>query len=634
MRIKRNLTAASHIKKIIERKTLYISLWLILGFILTVIIISCRTIEKSNDLQPSRTTSVIRLNDIKDLVTDNPVSALNYIYIYKEIYSDNENNENDDWAQLLLLEETAVKNLCAMQEKAVEEERWDDAVSLGRSIASIQITTSHTGKEAAFLLLDAKKKLADGNNLGAFLSAVKSHEMQPMDFDSAFLFLQKAVEGKQRRAAAYFLAAATRTGARNIPSALREYAAGRDNFSDMIKGVATVVVDRGFRVERGMGYQNRVLGSAFFIDSSGLMITNHHVIESEVDPKYKGYSRLYIRTGDAASPLIPARVIGWDKALDLALIKTEMSPEYVFSIVDRVVPQVGDSVLAIGSPLGLEKTVTSGIVSALGRRFLQIGDVYQIDAPVNQGNSGGPVIDNEGRLVGVVFAGISQFQGLNFAVPADRLAAALPVMMKGGKASRPWLGLTLCETFSGAEIIYTSPNSPASQHRLQEAVFIKTINGKEVNKQGLQTHQGGIIPLLQSEIFSCGPGELVAVETVDSEGTVKRQVMMTAPRPDIPLLEAVKIDKRERVTAPLFGMLLTPLQNTLFVTNYRVNRIVRGSIADEVGISENDTVSLSRLRVYEDESVVLLDISIKKRKMGYLETGMQLIGWLDSPDTL
>jgi hypothetical protein len=333
--------------------------------------------------------------------------------------------------------------------------------------------------------------------------------------------------------------------------------------------------------------------------------------------------------GDSSSPRIPARVIGWDKALDLALIKTEIEPEYVFSVIDRVIPHVGDTVLAIGSPIGLEKTVTSGIVSALGRRFLQIGDVIQIDASVNQGNSGGPVIDNEGRLVGVVFAGIAYFQGLNFAVPAETLAAALPAMMKGGRAPRPWLGITLCETFSGAEIIYTSPNTPASRHLLRESSIIKTINGRTITSS-----QGRLIPALQREMFLRGPGELVALETADNNGIIKRHVMMTTARPDLPLLEAARIDRRDRIAAPLFGMVLTPLQNTLFITNYRVERVVRGSIADEAGISENDPVSISRFRIMEEEGYALMEISVKKRRMGYLETNMQLPVWLDSPDTL
>jgi len=599
--------------------------------IIIFILFGCVSVDDTSEGPPTRTTSLNRLNEIQRQIADNPIIALNLIFIYKEIYSVTEDNTgNEDWIQLAEFEKQAIENLCALQEKAIEEQRWDDAASLGRSIASIGITTPYTGREAAFTLSFAKKKLEEGDNLSAFLAAVRAHQMQPMDFDSALLFLEKAVEARQRRSSAFFFAAAQSSrGNRNIPANLREYASGSDTFSDMIKGVATVLVDRGFRIERGMGMPDRILGSAFFVDSSGLLITNYHVIASEVDPRHRGTSRMFIRMGDAASPRIPARVIGWDKALDLALIKTEIETEYVFSLADRVVPRVGDTVLAIGSPLGLQKTVSSGIVSALGRRFLQIGDVIQVDAAVSQGNSGGPLIDSEGRLVGVIFAGIPQHQGLNFAVPAETLAAALPAMIKGGRAQRPWLGLTLCETFSGAEIIYTAPNTPASLHKVSEGSFIRTVNGRAV-----RASQGGLIPALQNELFSRGPGELVALETVDSEGAVTRRVMMTVARPDLPLLDAAKIDRRDRIAAPLFGMVLTPLQSSLFSTNFRVNRVVRGSIADEAGISEDDPISINRLRILEEEGIAVMEISIKKRRMGYLDTNMQLPVWLDSPDTL
>jgi S1-C subfamily serine protease len=410
---------------------------------------------------------------------------------------------------------------------------------------------------------------------------------------------------------------------------LREYATGSDSASGMIKGVATVIVDRGYRIEKGMGISNRMLGSAFFVDSSGLLITNYHVIESEVDTRYKGYSRMYVRMGDASSPRIPARVIGWDKALDLALIKTEITPEYVFSIVDKIIPHIGDTIIAIGSPLGLEKTVTSGIVSALGRRFLQIGNVIQIDAAINSGNSGGPVVDNEGRLVGVAYAGFEHYQGLNLAIPAQSLAAALPAMIKGGRAQRPWLGFALCETSSRAEIIYTAPNTPSSLHQISEGSFIKTFNGRTI-----EATMGGIIPALQEAVFICGPGELVALETVNQNGAVKKHIIMTVPRPDLPLLDAAAVDRRERVAAPLFGMMLTPLPGGIFSSNFRVNRVVRGSISDEAGISEDDPISLKRLRILENDGYALLEFSIKKRRIGYLETNMQLPALLDSPDTL
>jgi S1-C subfamily serine protease len=594
------------------------------------LVLSCLTAEiQEQRLVPHRSTGDIRLDDIRKQLEENPARAIDLIGVYREVYGTGTAVET-----LLDYESQAVYNLRALQARAVAEERWDDAASLSRSLASLGVKVENTGMEPDFILADAKKKLSQGNDLGAFLAAVQAHELRPLGFDDALLFLERAVAVNQRRTAAFFNTAASATTAgqilQNIPPELREYAEGSDSVTDMIRGVATVMVDRGIKIERGRGTPDRVLGSAFFVDASGLLITNYHVITSEVDPQYEGYSRMYIRLGDSTSPRFPAKVVGWDKAMDLALIKAEYKPDFVFSIVDRVIPQVGDTVLAIGSPGGLEKTVTSGIVSSLSRRFLQIGDVIQIDAAVNHGNSGGPVVDTSGRLVGIVFAGIEQYQGLNFAVPAERLAAALPAMIKGGKAERPWLGLALSESAFGAEIIYTAPNTPAAQHRLGEGDVIRTINGQRVSAP-----QGLLIPALQDSIFQSRPGELVALETSGpGSNTVKRRVMMSVPRPDLPLSEAAKVDSKERIAAPLFGMILAASQGKSFSSFYEVKKVIRGSIADEAGISDQDPVSIRGFRLLEKDGYALMDIDVKKRRMGFMETSMRLPAWLDSPDTL
>ncbi|MDR2534795.1 MAG: S1C family serine protease [Treponema sp.] len=587
--------------------------WLAAG-----ITLSCVSVEdQEKRLSPPKSTSELRIEDIRQYVPDNPIKAIHLIGVYEGLYG----------AEHLstLLKEEAIGNLKAAQVQAISEKRWDDAASLARSLINLGIPVENTGNEPDFILADAKQKLSEGNDLGAFLSAVRAHELGSLAFEDALLFLERAVNVKQRRTAAFFLAIAESKGGEAIPEELRGYAQGQDTAADMIKGVATVWIDRGIRIERGLGMPDRVLGSAFFVDASGLLITNYHVIASEVDPAYEGYSRMYVRMGDSSSPRIPAKVIGWDKAMDLALIKAELKAEYVFSVVDRTIPQVGDPVYAIGSPGGLEKTVTQGIVSALGRRFLQIGDVIQIDAAVNHGNSGGPVVDKEGRLVGIVFAGAEQYQGLNFAVPAERLAAALPAMIRGGKAERPWLGLTVSETVSGAEIIYVSPFTPASEHQIMEGVFIKSINGEAVSSA-----QGTLIPTLQDILFPTRPGELVALET--SDGT--RRVLMSVPRPDVPLAEAAKKDSRERMAAPLFGLILAPSVGRSVSTPYLVKKVVRGSIADEAGLSAQDPVSIRGLRLFEKDGYALLEIRVKKRRMGYLETAMQLPAMLASPDTL
>ncbi|MDR2631451.1 MAG: S1C family serine protease [Spirochaetaceae bacterium] len=574
-------------------------------------------------LEPLKSSDQFRLDDIEGYVSENPERAIHLIGIHRRIYR-MEDTDPVASSRLRSLEEVAVRNLIDSQAQAVREKRWDDAASLARSLGALEISVENTGMEPDFLLADAKDKVSGGNYLEAFLAALRAHELRPLEFEDALFFLEQAVKVKQRRTAAFFFTAAEARGG-IIPEELRRYARGRDTATDMVKGVATVLVDRGYRIEKGRGLPDWVLGSAFFVDDTGLLITNYHVIASEVDPSYEGYSRLYIRLGDASSPRIPARVIGWDKAMDLALIKTEIKPEYVFSLVDRIIPPVGETIYAIGSPVGLEKTVTSGIVSALGRRLLQIGDVIQIDAAVNHGNSGGPVVDVEGRLVGIVFAGIEQYQGLNFAVPAERLAAALPALVRGGKAERPWLGLTIAETAQGAEIIYVAPFTPASEHHIAEGTWIKKLNGAEV-----RASQGGLIPALQDLLFPNRPGELVALETSDGI----RRVLITERRPEVPLARAARLDSRERMAAPLFGLILAPTAGNIFSPAYLIKRVVRGSIADEAGLSEQDPISIRGFKVEEKAGYALLDINVKKRRLGYLETSMRLPAALDSPDTL
>ena len=600
-----------------------------------LLLTACQTQASAEKrLTPPKSVKDFRLDDISKYVKEDPSKAIHLLEVYEIIYGPGsvypDGSDPGIRNKLVNFREEASEGLKVAQVKAIEEKRWTDAASLARSLASLGISVASTGGEPDIVLGYAKEQLSEGNYLKAFLAAANAHALKPLSYNDAMVFLEKAAELKQRQTAAFFYSVIRgMEGNRTVPDGLRSFAQGRDTIADMIKGVATVLVDKGTRIEQGRGIPDRVLGSAFFVDPSGLLITNYHVISSEVDPSYKGYSRTYIRMGDSTSPRVPARVIGWDKAMDLALIKTEVVPEYVFSVVDRITPSVGDTVIAMGSPVGLEKTVTQGIVSALGRRFLQIGDVIQIDAAVNHGNSGGPVVDTAGRLVGIVFAGIEQYQGLNFAVPAERLAAALPAMIAGGKAERPWLGLSLCESSEGAEITYVAPFTPAAEQQIREGSLIKTINGETVSAA-----QGALIPALQDRIFPLHSGELVVLELLDPDGTLTKHLLMLASRPVVPMADAAQKDSRERLAAPLFGLVLAPQAGNSVFSKYAVKKVVRGSIADEAGFSENDPVSIRSFKVFEKEGYAFLDVDVKKRRMGYIETSMRLPALLDTPDTL
>jgi hypothetical protein len=189
--------------------------------------------------------------------------------------------------------------------------------------------------------------------------------------------------------------------------------------------------------------------------------------------------------------------------------------------------------------------------------------------------------------------------------------------------------MALSETSSGAEIIYTAPNTPAARHHVPEGSIIKSINGRYI-----QAPQSLLIPALQDVIFSFRPGELVALETMGDGGETRRHLVMSVPRPELPLVDAAKVDSRERLVAPFFGMILSPGQGRTRFSSYQVRKIVRGSIADEAGISDLDPVSIRSFRLFEKEGFAIMEIDIKKRSMGYLETTMQLPALLDSPDTL
>ncbi|GMO55205.1 MAG: S1C family serine protease [Termitinemataceae bacterium] len=594
-----------------------------------VLFSSCLTHDAAEKrLTQPRSTRDFRIEKISQVLDKDPINAIHLCGIYEIVYSGDAAQTEEEKiaaASVQELKSKAIEKLKENQVKAAAEKRWNDAASLERSLAALGVEVKDDAKEGAYLLQSAKEYLSENKNLAAFLTAARSNEATRLSGSDAALFLERAVKVKMRRTAAFFLTIAEQGGSVINPE-FRSFAYGRDGAEEMIKGVGTVIVDNGMKIEKGRGVKKTLLGSAFFIDDSGLMITNYHVISSEVDPEYEGYSKMSVRMGDSTSLPVPAKVIGWDKAMDLALIKAEIKPEYVFSVVDSIPKgKIGDSVLAIGSPVGLEKTVTMGIVSATGRRFLQIGDVIQIDAAVNHGNSGGPVVDTSGKLLGVVFAGADQFQGLNFAIPSGRLVDSLPALLKGGKAVRPWLGLSLAETREGAEIIYVAPLSPCADQRVKEGLRIKSIDGKQI-----KAAQGMLIPALQDTLFSRNSGELVALETSDGV----RRVLRLQARSAVPLAEAAKIDTRERLVAPLFGIVLETSHGRSSTGEYLVKKVLRGSVADSAGLSPQDPVSIQALRIEAKDGYSALDINVKRKTSGFFETSMRILAALDLPDTL
>ena len=376
----------------------------------------------------------------------------------------------------------------------------------------------------------------------------------------------------------------------------------------------TVWVDLGIRFTNRIAFPERSLGTGFYVAPEGYIITNYHVIASEVDPEYEGKSELFIRPSHNPSLRIPAKVIGYDRIFDIALIKAETDAPEVVSFASSSNLVAGSRLYVVGSPGGLENSVSAGIVSASGRRLLQMGDSLQVDVPVNPGNSGGPMFDTRGQLVGVVFAGVEQFEGVNFAIPASWIQFFFPQLFEPGPTEHPWLGLALRASRDGLVVIYVAPGSPAEQAGFQEDEIITAINGEQVTS----------IPAAQALLLSEGLERLYDI-SVKAEEELHRLVYSDI-RPYSPLKEIVK-DKLANVwLPPLFGMKVATAGEEL---NYNIVEIFPGSIADEAGLSESDSFRVINWFVEPVEDVVVLQISIQRRNSGYRTEGLQFQSYIE-----
>lgn len=181
---------------------------------------------------------------------------------------------------------------------------------------------------------------------------------------------------------------------------------------------------------------SRSLGSGFVVSPDGLVITNHHVVQRA--------QSIRVKLSDGRD--LPAKVVGSDPTTDLAVLQLALDGQRVpvVALGDSDALEVGDWVVAIGNPFGLDTSVTTGLVSAR-ERALGLGafdDFLQVSAQVNPGSSGGPLFDLEGRVIGVTTAVVTQAQGIGFALPINTVKALLPNLLDDGKVDRGWLGVT------------------------------------------------------------------------------------------------------------------------------------------------------------------------------------------------
>jgi serine protease DegQ len=272
------------------------------------------------------------------------------------------------------------------------------------------------------------------------------------------------------------------------------------------------------------------LGSGVIVSTEGYVLTNHHVVEGADD------IQLVLNDGRR----LTAHVRGTDPESDIAVLKADGDnlPAITFGAIDRV--QVGDTVLAIGNPFGFGNTVTSGIVSALGRNHLGINrfeDFIQTDAAVNPGNSGGALVDAGGNLIGINSAIFSQSggsQGIGFAIPVSIARNVLEQIIKDGEVTRGWLGIEPQELspeiasalslnrVDGVLIRGVLKNGPADRAGLQAKDIVLEIAGKPTPD----------VAMLLAQIAALTPGTSAKLKVLREQKPVEIDVTVgRRPKP-------------------------------------------------------------------------------------------------------
>ena len=265
-------------------------------------------------------------------------------------------------------------------------------------------------------------------------------------------------------------------------------------------------------------------GTGFLISPSGQLITNAHVVN--------GSSRVVVRFGSHGESLDGA-VVGTDQSSDLAVVAIDPRavPQGVkpLQFADSRTVQIGSAAIAIGNPFGLDRTVTEGIVSGLGRHIqapsgFGIDSVIQTDAPINPGNSGGPLLDTSGRVIGVnsqiATGGSDGSVGIGFAVPSNTVRQVVPRLEKGQTVQHPYLGISTSGaaslSASGAAVEQVAPGGPADKAGVQAGDVIVRVASTQVAEPSD----------VSAAIAARKPGDVVDVEVQRGGGTVVLHVKL------------------------------------------------------------------------------------------------------------
>ncbi|MEJ0060442.1 MAG: Do family serine endopeptidase [Terricaulis sp.] len=298
---------------------------------------------------------------------------------------------------------------------------------------------------------------------------------------------------------------------------------------------------RGRPESRGPGMS---LGSGFFIDENGTVVTNYHVIE--------GAEEITVKVSDGRE--LRAEIVGSDQPTDIAVLRIPSGGRFPFVRFDEDSDvRVGDWVVAVGNPFGLEGTATAGIVSAIGRRdagSTAYVDYMQVDAPINRGNSGGPTFDLRGRVIGVnsaIFSPTGGNVGIGFAIPADTAARIVAQLQSGGRVSRGWIGVSIqpldddiarslgLENRHGALVANVVADGPAARAGIQQGDVILKLDGHDIEDSRDLTQRVGATAMGRTsrvEILRGGARRTLNIQLAERPAEQTLVNNRTTPQPD------------------------------------------------------------------------------------------------------
>jgi S1-C subfamily serine protease len=324
---------------------------------------------------------------------------------------------------------------------------------------------------------------------------------------------------------------------------------------------------------RERAYTSQSLGSGFVWSSDGIIVTNNHVVE--------GASTITVNFNDGTK--LPAKLLGVDPDSDLAVLRIEGRKVAAAPIGTSSDLMIGETVIAVGNPFGLSGTVTTGVLSALGRSVPSESqgrtytDFLQTDASINPGNSGGPLLNIEGKVIGINVAIYQNAQGIGFAIPVDRAKKVIQDLLQYGEVHSAWLGAVTAtltpeearrrghEVVDGAVIVRVFADSPAAAAGLQPGDIITSVAGRSVDsRESFSTLTATLAPGQQLEL------------AYERDGA-KRRAQLRAVDPPSGL--------GLRILEEVAGLRVADENRSVVI-----DEVIRGSRAEDIGLTAGDVI--------------------------------------------